>query len=173
MKEFQVNISEDTSKKAYEFRIISVKDLEFSLVSLAKFDVELDLNKLDLSFGWTLDINIEAKQINLYLNTNVDCNLSSERTENIISYSNKTQFLVTTFDGFGLNQNSQPITIHSQIIKNFIGISISTVRGILIEKLANSEYSAIVLPAMNNQMLEEIFSKGNLNKENSGSVDSE
>ncbi len=155
-------IKPSLTEKTISFKIDSVKDIEFYVTSLNRLNINHDFKNFEFKINWFAESYLSEKKIKLSLVISFFYKNHPKSKLAIISYTNETLFSIANFDEIINATSSKDVGIHPEFLMNFIAISISTVRGILISKLSNTEYHSIILPLIDKKMLHEIFEKSKL-----------
>ncbi len=145
--------------KNISFKIERINDVAFTHTSLEKRGIKYNHKKIENFLGWTSTIDKKLKEFRLTLTINFIYKVNEKSAIPIISYSNENVFLISNFDKI---ITKDKFSIDKNFVLNFLSISISTARGILISKLGNTEYSKIILQPVNSETLETIYLSGRI-----------
>jgi hypothetical protein len=124
------------------------------------FNIESALNKLDAAAFKKSDMH------NLNVAHKIMHNLKDERVkmELVFSFKNEQENEIAVFqlafhfhiknmaNFYELNQEGKP-TFYAVLMATLLGISLSTARGVIFEKLTNNQISNIILPIFSPQKL--------------------
>lgn len=142
------------------YKITEVKEIEFSYISLAQQGILVDSQKIGLRFDWKAKVDKKTKTIKLILVVEFVYKNYKKNNPAILKHISESIYSIDNFDEVVMNITENKFEMADSFVINFIGISISTIRGVLLTKLANTEYQKIVLPLINRKMLKEIFERG-------------
>jgi hypothetical protein len=146
--------------KTMSFRIERVTDVMFTYTSLEKRGIPFNPQKIDNLIGWAPTIDKKSKEFKLLLTVNFVYEVDKENIIQMISYSNENVFSISNFKEVITNITKEKFDIDKNFVLNFLSVSISTARGLLISKLGNTEYSKIILQPVNANSLDTIYNKG-------------
>jgi hypothetical protein len=131
-------------KKTIEYRIIEITDFSFSYND-HKTDQQKKL-EATIEVKAHLGFNKEKKSAVLYISTKFYNDPKKEKK--IISLDVGVVFEITNFDDF-YNKGKDIFRLPNNVVIIFTSLSLSTVRGILFEKLRGTLYHHLLLPVLN------------------------
>lgn len=137
--------------KPVSFRIDSVRDIDFHFINKEGLGIkdEFDEKKLNLQYRWTFKNEPGTKDICILIVVNITYPKQGEASPVVlVNYFNETKFSITNFEEVVVKGSNGKLNVPDAVLENFLMISISTIRGILLEKLAKSDYSRLILPAV-------------------------
>ena len=132
-----------TEVKKIEYRIIEITDFSFSFT-----DHRIDQKKAleaHIEVRAHIGFHKEKKSTVIYITTRFYDNPKKEKQ--LFSLDVGVVFLITNFDDF-YNKEKDVFQLPNNVVIIFTSLSLSTVRGILFEKLRGTLYHKLILPVL-------------------------
>jgi hypothetical protein len=133
--------------KTISYRITSINELEFNIHNFYALQIPtFELSKIGIRYGWMSRPDKDTKEIILLISVAIIYKVDENNEFPLVNYSNGTHFGIDNFDDVVKNITDISWDFSDEVMATFLSISISTIRGILIEKLARTPYNQIILP---------------------------
>ncbi|MCD9853947.1 hypothetical protein LUD75_04485 [Epilithonimonas sp. JDS] len=129
---------------------MATKDFNINIADLQLFEIEVDSNisihnwkqeTLLLKIGQNIAHNIEEAKIKIELHIRLESNESGDFAEFDITCF----FTIDNSENYLMDFENEKV-FHPQLITTLLSISFSTSRGIVFEKLRNTEWKETILP---------------------------
>jgi hypothetical protein len=157
----------ENKKIQFSFRISQVTDIEFHIFNMFSYGIQdfenLD-DKLFFNYGWQIEANKEAKEVVLIMSIFFMYKLDSDKNVPLVNYYYSTHFLINNFEEVIKTITPESFDIPDEILPTLLSVSISTGRGMLIEKLSKSFYRDIILPIATPEFIQQLVKNGRVNK---------
>ncbi len=127
--------------------IFRITDISVKKFDLTHFDLPADSPEVDYQFALKSlsKIDLESKSISII--NFVEVFLDKEQTKKIIDFETEIKYSIKNFDEISTKQENV-VHVPEVVVKTFLGVSISTVRGILYSRTVDSEYKKVYLPVI-------------------------
>lgn len=140
------------------YKIADIKDVEYFYLApifLGLGDILKNLDKLSFKIGIDQDIDVKEKLYKTIIG--IEFASTNDNNEVLIfcRYRVLFSYIIENFDEI-INHNysdGNKFTISDNVVLSLFGLSMSTLRGMLISKTANSEINGIIIPPINTQRL--------------------
>jgi hypothetical protein len=163
----------DENIDSMSFTIKSVNDVEFSFFSVG--EAQLDKRQVTMGLNWKANISKTDKSLWIYImvffNHAGAAALKNEfypfqetRNDTIIHFTTKSTYYIDNFDRVVTNIRGKKFDTKSDFLKNLLAISTATTRGMLISKLANTEYAEIIIPPLSSHNINALFESSPTNQ---------
>ena len=141
-----------TPSHLVSLRFLSLEDVGFFLGTLSaeqQSDASLEEKlRIQLSASATMSEGAKKVMVILEVTYSLDVPENEEQEQIILKHKSQTDFLIENFDEVFVKNENGGYLAHNNVSKSLLGICISTVRGILIEKTANSFLKNFPLPVV-------------------------
>lgn len=112
----------------------------------------------DLQVAHTTGHNLKDERIKIKLIIDLS---DSSKTGNLANYEIDFHFKIKNLDKFYSIKEGEPPLLSGNLIATLLGICFSTARGILYERLANTNFKGVILPVVSpKKMLETKIDSG-------------
>jgi hypothetical protein len=156
----------DKNSDSMSFTIKSVSDVEFSFFSVG--ENRLDKKQVTMGINWKANISKTDKSLWIYMMVffkhagaaalkNEFYPSEETRNDTIIHFTTKSTYYIDNFDQVITNIRGKKFDTKSDFLKNLLSISIATTRGMLVSKLANTEYAGIIIPPLSSRNINDLF----------------
>ncbi|WP_421889763.1 hypothetical protein [Marinoscillum sp.] len=129
------------AEKQISFKIKSITTREFATIKSAYNDGE----EIGIGTGFNFGVDSDNHAVAVLLDLTFECN---ETPFVILKISMEFDVLPEEFESFN-NKKSKGIVIPKGFLTHLAAMTVSTARGILYEKLKDSNFDYLLLPALN------------------------
>lgn len=141
-------------------RLVDIIDVDFQYIGKSNYLLEkIEDNKVEISYSHAMHVEREKRLF--YLGLKVIFTYKISETNNVIlfSYTNESQYFIENFDEVIEIPDDIHINMNPRIIAQLLSISLSTTRGILMEKLSNTEYRHLIMPIVPGALLDQMANR--------------
>lgn len=135
-----------------KIRIVEIKDQEWHMSDITNLVLEKDFRKF-IAIQFSGGNHIIPEKERLVITLAVRFLWTKEGSDIILSYVNSTTFQIVNFKDVVSKSTEENYTLPSEVMDMLLATALSTVRGILVEKLANTEMRGMYIPMMHTEDL--------------------
>lgn len=143
--------------------IFRIEDINVTKFDLIHFDLPPNSPDIDYQYAIKSLSKIDPESKNISIINFVEVYLDKEQTKKIIDFETEIKYSIKNFEEISTKQENV-VQIPEVVVKTFLSVSISTVRGILYSRTVDTEYKKVYLPVIDiSKLTPKVFDPRELN----------